>query len=86
MSEENWAGESQGDDAAASQTTAEEGAAELAVEAVAVERSGHADVDAVLDSLGALEGTPVAEQVAVFEAAHDKLRAALADAGNDPSA
>ena len=49
------------------------------------ETTGHADVDAVLASLADLEGRPVAEHVAVFEAAHDRLRSALADAGNDPS-
>ena len=49
------------------------------------ETTGHADVDAVLASLADLEGRPVGEQVAVFAAAHDRLRGALADAGNDPS-
>ena len=45
------------------------------------ERTGHPAVDEVLASLAGLEERPVAEHVAVFEAAHDRLRAALADAG-----
>jgi hypothetical protein len=44
------------------------------------ERTGHPDVDAVIASLDGLEGRPVSEHVAVFESAHDRLRAALADA------
>ena len=32
-----------------------------------------------------LDQVPVSDHVAVFEAAHDRLRGALADAGNDPS-
>jgi hypothetical protein len=32
-----------------------------------------------------MDGMPVSEHVAVFEAAHEKLRGALADAGNDGS-
>jgi hypothetical protein len=47
------------------------------------EPTGHPDVDAVVASLGELDGRPVAEHVAVFESAHDRLRSALADAGND---
>jgi hypothetical protein len=42
--------------------------------------TGHAAVDEVLGSLEGLEERPVAEHVAVFEAAHESLRAALADA------
>ena len=34
-------------------------------------------VDAVLDSLSALDERPVTEHAAVFERAHDELRAAL---------
>lgn len=49
------------------------------------DRTGHPDVDAVLASLDDLQDRPVAEHVAVFEAAHDRLRAALADAGDEPS-
>jgi hypothetical protein len=48
-----------------------------------VERTGHEAVDSVLQSLDALSGTPVAEHVAVFEAAHDRLRGTLATAGDD---
>jgi hypothetical protein len=47
--------------------------------------TGHPEVDAVLASLADLDGRPVAEHVSVFEDAHDRLRSALADAGNDPS-
>jgi len=43
-------------------------------------RTGHPEVDAVLGSLEELGDRPVEEHVAVFEAAHDRLRAALADA------
>ena len=45
------------------------------------EGTGSVDVDAVIDSLDGLDGTPVAEHVAVFEQAHESLRRALADAG-----
>ncbi len=48
--------------------------------------TGNDVVDRVLDSLDALEDAPVAEHVAVFEAAHDQLRGALADAGNSQPA
>jgi hypothetical protein len=48
-----------------------------------LEPTGHPDVDAVVASLAQLADRPVSEHVAVFEAAHDRLRAALADAGND---
>jgi hypothetical protein len=47
--------------------------------------TGHPDVDAVVASLEELDGRPVAEHVAVFESAHDRLRSALAEAGNDPA-
>jgi hypothetical protein len=43
--------------------------------------TGNAVVDEVLGSLEGLEDLPVAEHVAVFEAAHEALRATLADAG-----
>jgi hypothetical protein len=46
------------------------------------ERTGHEAVDSVLQSLDALSGAPVAEHVAVFEAAHDRLRGTLATAGD----
>lgn len=40
-------------------------------------RTGNPQVDAVLASLEELEGQPVEEHVAVFERAHEQLRAAL---------
>jgi len=43
--------------------------------------TGHPEVDAVLLSLDDLSGSPVEEHVAVFEAAHERLRGVLADAG-----
>jgi len=53
----------------------------------AAEPTGHPVVDSVISSLEDLDHTPVPDQVPVFEAAHEKLRAALADAGNEnPSA
>ena len=50
-----------------------------------VDGTGHDDVDRVVASLDVLEDRPVSEHVAVFESAHDTLRNALADAGNDSS-
>ena len=49
------------------------------------EQTGHPEVDAVLASLQELPERPVAEHVAVFESAHDRLRAALADAADGPT-
>jgi hypothetical protein len=46
--------------------------------------TGHPVVDDVLASLDGLEERPVDEHVAVFETLHDRLREALASAG-DPS-
>lgn len=46
--------------------------------------TGHPVVDEVLRSMQGLQDRPVEEHVSVFEAAHEKLRAALADAGNAP--
>ena len=46
-------------------------------------QTGHPAVDEVLRSLGALDGTPVDEHVAVFEQAHEQLRRTLAGAGDD---
>ncbi len=43
--------------------------------------TGHPAVDEVIASLDGLEDRPVGEHVAVFESAHERLRAALADAG-----
>jgi len=48
--------------------------------------TGNADVDAVVGSLAALDGLPVAEHVAVFERAHESLRRSLAGAGQDAPA
>jgi len=50
----------------------------------AVELTGHEAVDEVLRSLDTLDGRPVDEHVAVFESAHETLRAALASAGDRP--
>lgn len=50
------------------------------------ELTGHPVVDAVLGSLESLDTRPVEEHVAVYEAAHEQLRAALADAADRPSA
>lgn len=47
------------------------------------ERTGQPDVDDVLASLERLRDAPVSEHVAVYEAAHERLRGALADAGSD---
>jgi hypothetical protein len=47
-----------------------------------VEPTGHPAVDEVLASLQGLEQRPSTEHVQVFESAHDRLRAALADAGS----
>ncbi len=52
----------------------------------AVESTGNTDVDAVVGSLTALDGLPVAEHVAVFEQAHESLRRTLAGAGQDAPA
>ena len=40
-------------------------------------RTGVAEVDAALDSVAALDDTPVEDHPAVFEAAHERLRRAL---------
>ncbi|WP_432479919.1 hypothetical protein [Nocardioides sp. GXQ0305] len=40
-------------------------------------RTGVPDVDAVLDSVEALDDRPVAEHPAVFEGAHEQLRRSL---------
>ena len=51
----------------------------------AIEFTGQAAVDAVLQSLAALDDLPVAEHVEVFDRAHDGLRRALDDAGREPA-
>jgi hypothetical protein len=43
--------------------------------------TGNPDVDAVLASLEQLDDAAVADHVAIFEAAHEGLQAALSDAG-----
>jgi hypothetical protein len=47
----------------------------------APEPTGHDTVDDVTASLAALDGLPVDDHVAVFESAHDRLRAVLASGG-----
>jgi hypothetical protein len=47
--------------------------------------TGLASVDAVVESVAALEDRPVEEHVAVFEEAHEQLRRALDDAPDDAS-
>ena len=44
------------------------------------------EVDAVIGALDRLDEAPVDEHVAIFEAAHERLRAALTDAGDGPAA
>lgn len=56
-----------------------------AAPAATMERTGNPVVDSVLDSLRELDEIPVSEHVAVFEAAHDRLRGALSDAGEQPA-
>ncbi|NUR09958.1 MAG: hypothetical protein HOQ22_16065 [Nocardioidaceae bacterium] len=55
------------------------------VEEQPAESTGHPAVDEVVASLDGLGDRPVEEHVAVFESAHDRLRGALADAGDEPS-
>lgn len=49
-----------------------------------MELTGHQSVDGVLSSLEDLTDRPVAEHVAIFESAHETLRAALAEAQGRP--
>ncbi|HSE55648.1 MAG TPA: hypothetical protein VLA97_01190 [Nocardioidaceae bacterium] len=67
----------------AARTTGSTASFDAGVEAP--ERTGNPVVDTVLDSLTGLDDTPVPGHVPVFEAAHEQLRAALADAGNQQS-
>lgn len=46
------------------------------------EPTGNDSVDNVVESLELLDEAPVCEHVAVFETAHERLRAALADAAD----
>lgn len=50
------------------------------------ERTGLAEVDAVIEAVDALDGTPVEEHVAVFERAQEQLRRALDATPADPTA
>ena len=50
-----------------------------------MEHTGNPVVDSVLDSLEELDRLPPSEHVAVFEAAHERLRGALSDAGEPPA-
>lgn len=45
--------------------------------------TGHPAVDEVLRSLDDIPGRPVDEHVAAFEQAHESLRSALSNAGDD---
>jgi hypothetical protein len=47
------------------------------------DETGNETVDTVLASLEQLDDLPAADHVAVFESAHDRLRAALSAAGED---
>ena len=49
-------------------------------------RTGNVTVDAVLASMEGLDDAPVDEHVAVFEHAHEQLRAALDGAGDESPA
>ena len=57
-------------------------AAEPASTAADVASTGHPAVDEVLASLARLDDRPAADHIEVFESAHERLRAALADAGD----
>lgn len=67
-----------------SQTPEFDPAADRAQAAPAQEQTGHPAVDAVLESLGRLEESPVAEHPVIFEQAHDALRSALTQARENP--
>jgi hypothetical protein len=47
--------------------------------------TGNHAVDEVLRTMQGLQDRPLEEHVALFEAAHEKLRAALAEAADRPS-
>lgn len=63
---------------------AEPHAAAVEPHADVAQRTGHPAVDQVLASLEGLAERPVEEHAAVFEAAHDALRAALSDVDGPP--
>lgn len=58
-------------------------AKESAPTADAYAATGNVTVDSVLESLERLDHAPVPEHVAVYESAHENLRAAMADAGDN---
>ena len=78
--------EQQGENTVTSVTEGYDEAGDLSPADDGHEPTGNATVDAVLESLERLEGAPVSDHIAVFEAAHEKLRGALADAGSDQPA
>lgn len=70
----------------ASEDAPEASAPDLSAAAASrVEHTGNPVVDSVLDSLEELDRLPPSEHVAVFEAAHERLRGALSDAGEPPA-
>lgn len=82
------AGAEVADSVDAAQTAEDAQAAEPDLSAAAparVEHTGNPVVDSVLDSLEELDRLPPSEHVAVFEAAHERLRGALSDAGEPPA-
>ena len=71
------------DDEGAQSDDAEPAPADTTPGRHASETTGHPAVDAVLASLEGLEEKPVHEHVAVFESAHEQLRRALDEAGDE---
>jgi len=64
------------------QHPAAEPAPTAALTAAHVASTGHPAVDEVLASLARLDDRPAADHIEVFESAHERLRSALADAGD----
>ncbi|MET3963754.1 RecA/RadA recombinase [Marmoricola sp. OAE513] len=58
---------------------------EAAARAPGVVETGNEAVDEVIRSLESLDAVPVDEHVALFEKAHEQLRATLSGAGDDAS-
>lgn len=54
----------------------------LAGEPIAVEQTGHQDIDAALQQLDQLDDLAITEHPEQFEAIHQVLRDSLADAGD----
>jgi hypothetical protein len=52
------------------------------IESTGIESTGIGSIDAVVAGLGVLDDLPVGEHVAVFEQAHESLRASMADRTN----